>query len=198
MTAAHQPAHADADTRGLGLSIHVPPSAIQQRRLVYHASAWPSPATFGLGFGPCSSYHGGPQRVLHRVSGLVAPACSPTWCPYVEFRVHGNMDREGIRALKMSPTSAAARGLFHAFICLYCSGSISASCGFKADAPSPRTYPSWSAALPRDPFLLALSCNQDVCPCARQAQSAVGKACGPCQDRIALEEEFGVELARCR
>ena len=58
--------------------------------------------------------------------------------------------------------------------------------------------PSWSAALPRDPFLLALSCNQDVCPCARQAQSAVGKACGPCQDRIALEEEFGVELARCR
>ena len=59
------------------------------------------------------------------------------------------MDREGIRALKMSPTSAAARGLFHAFICSYCSGSISASCGFKADAPSPRTYPSWSAALPR-------------------------------------------------
>ena len=139
MTAAHQPAHADADTRGLGLSIHVPPSAIQQRRLVYHASALPSPATFGLGFGPCSSYHGGPQRVLHRVSGLVAPACSPTWCPDDEFRVHGNMDREGIRALKMSPTSAAARGLFHAFICLYCSGSISASCGFKADAPSPRT-----------------------------------------------------------
>ena len=32
-----------------------------------------------------------PQRVLHRVSGLVAPACSPTWCPPVACRVHGNM-----------------------------------------------------------------------------------------------------------
>ena len=32
-----------------------------------------------------------PQRVLHRVSGIVAPACSPTWCTCVEFTVHGNM-----------------------------------------------------------------------------------------------------------
>ena len=180
MTAAHQPAHADADTRGLGLSIHVPPSAIQQRRLVYHASALPSPATFGLGFGPCSSYHGGPQRVLHRVSGLVAPACSPTWCPYVEFRVHGNMDREGIRALKMSPTSAAARGLFHAFICAYCSGSISASCGFKADAPSPRTTPILVCCAAKRPFsscsVMQSGCVS-LCPpsavCCRQSMWTV-------------------------
>ena len=55
------------------------------------------------------------QMVLHRVSGLVAPACSPTWCPSVAFRVHDSMWLQIPGSAVMKPLSRARFHLFHAF-----------------------------------------------------------------------------------